>query len=97
MTDPNRPGPDSPTALVVEVPAAEPVVGALRDRLDANARLGVPAHVTVIYPFAPAGEIGPSMRERLGGVFGAIPAFGFRLDQVGWFGAGGRAKPEVGL
>ena len=87
MTDPNRPGPDSPTALVVEVPAAEPVVGALRDRLDANARLGVPAHVTVIYPFAPAGEIGPSMRERLGGVFGAIPAFGFRLDRVGWFGA----------
>jgi 2'-5' RNA ligase len=75
-----------PSALVAEIPAAEPVVGAFRGRLDASARLGVPAHVTVIYPFAPAGAIDLTTREQLAGVFGAIPAFGFRLDRVGWFG-----------
>jgi len=74
------------SALVVEIPAAEPAVGPFRDRLDGNARLGVPAHLTVIYPFAPAGAIGTAVLERLAGVFGGVPRFGFRLDRVGWFG-----------
>ena len=42
------------SALVVAVPDAEPVVGHLMLRLDANAVLGVPAHVTVLFPFVPA-------------------------------------------
>ena len=74
------------SALVVEIPAAEPAVGAFRDRLDSSARLGVPAHVTVTYPFVPAGAIDRAVRQRLAALFGAIPAFGFRLDRVGWFG-----------
>ena len=78
--------PGLPTALVVEIPEAEPAVGPLRDRLDANARLGVPAHITVIYPFAPAEAIDRVARQRLADLFGSIFSFGFRLDQVGWFG-----------
>ena len=42
------------TALIVEVPAAEVVVGRHRAWLDRAAALGVPAHVMVLYPFRPA-------------------------------------------
>jgi len=39
------------SALIVPVPEAEPVVGEFRASLDRCAGWGVPAHVTVIYPF----------------------------------------------
>ena len=78
------PGPQS--ALIVEIPEAEPAVGPLRDRLDANARLGVPAHVTVVYPFAPPATIDAAARQRLTDLFGSVPSFGVRLDRTGWFG-----------
>jgi 2'-5' RNA ligase len=74
------------TALIVEVPAAEPVVGRHRFELDANARLGIPAHVTILSPFLPASDIGPKERERLELVFASVKPFDFRLDRVGWFG-----------
>jgi hypothetical protein len=41
------------TALVVLVPEAEPAVAALRAAHDSSAALGVPAHLTVLYPFVP--------------------------------------------
>ena len=39
------------SALVVLVPAAEPIVGALRRSHDPMSGRGVPAHVTVLHPF----------------------------------------------
>jgi hypothetical protein len=39
------PGPHS--GLIVQVPEAEPAVARLRERLDASAPLGIPAHITV--------------------------------------------------
>ena len=39
------------TALVVLVPEAEALVAAHRRRYDPSAAVGVPAHVTVLYPF----------------------------------------------
>lgn len=39
------------SAFAVNVPEAEPYVGALRERFDPSAGLGVPAHITVLYPF----------------------------------------------
>ncbi len=42
------------SALVVLVPEAEELVGRLRLRYDPAARLGVPAHVTVLYPIVAA-------------------------------------------
>ena len=74
-----------PSALLAEIPAAEPVVGVWRDRLDANAGLGIPAHVTVLHPFVPAGELDAPIRPRLARLFAAVPSFGFVLDHVGWF------------
>ncbi len=39
------------TAIIIPVPAAEPIVGRWRRQLDPAAAAGVPAHITIIYPF----------------------------------------------
>ncbi|MGH3300808.1 MAG: 2'-5' RNA ligase family protein [Streptosporangiaceae bacterium] len=74
------------SALIVEVPAAEPVVGRYRADLDANSGLGVPAHITILTPFLPVGLLGDGERDRLLRVFAAATPFAFRLDRTGWFG-----------
>src|SRR5215831_9843437 len=79
-------GADWQTALLVPVPAAEPIVGRHRARHDAAARDGVPAHVTVLYPFLPPAGIGESLLASLGRLFAGFAAFEFTLDRVGWFG-----------
>ena len=45
------------SAVLALIPAAESVVGPYRMRLDPTARAGVPAHVTVLYPFVPPSSI----------------------------------------
>ena len=41
------------SALIVRVPEAEAeaLAGALRERFDASARVGLPAHITLVCPF----------------------------------------------
>jgi 2'-5' RNA ligase len=79
-------GPDWESALLVPVPAAEPAVGQHRARLDEAARDGVPAHITVLYPFLPPAGIDKTLLAALGRVFAGRAAFQFTLDKVGWFG-----------
>lgn len=74
------------SALLVAVPAAEAAVGAHRARLDPSARDGVPAHLTVLYPFLPPAEIGPGVLAELTRIFAGLARFSFTLDQVRWFG-----------
>jgi hypothetical protein len=45
------------SALVVLVPAAEALVGVFRALYDPAVRVGVPAHITVLYPFVPTDKI----------------------------------------
>ena len=45
------------TALLITVPEADPLVTGVREKYDPGARNGVPAHVTVLYPFLPAERI----------------------------------------
>lgn len=78
------PGPQS--ALIVVIPEAEPAVGRHRALLDASARLGIPAHVTVLFPFMPPGQISAEVLMQLERLFSAIPGFGFQLDHTDWFG-----------
>jgi 2'-5' RNA ligase superfamily len=73
------------SALIVEVPAAERVVGRYRAELDANSSLGIPAHVTVLAPFMPARLLGADERDRLRRLFAAVPLFDFRLGRTDWF------------
>lgn len=78
------PGPHS--GLIIEVPEAEPAVRWHRERLDANAPLGVPAHITVLFPFMPPGAIDAAALTELGQLFAEVSRFRFRLDRTDWFG-----------
>ncbi|HEX5997253.1 MAG TPA: 2'-5' RNA ligase family protein [Jiangellales bacterium] len=74
------------SGLVVEVAEAEAAVGPHRDLLDANARLGVPAHITVLFPFLPSVQISPPVVAELRRILASTAAFDFRLTRTAWFG-----------
>jgi 2'-5' RNA ligase len=63
------------TALIVPVPEVEPIVGRFRALHDPVAAAGVPAHVTVLYPFLPPSRISSDVIRTLGDLFSAIAAF----------------------
>jgi 2'-5' RNA ligase len=73
------------SGLVVVVPEAEPLVHAHRQRLDANAALGIPAHVTVLFPFVAPEHLDEAVRDRVARVVGAVPAFDHRFERTDWF------------
>lgn len=81
----DRPRVDGDSALIVAIPEAEPIVRDLRERHDVAGE-GVPAHVTVIYPFLPAEEIDASARERLRSHFAAVDAFDYRFAEAARLG-----------
>jgi 2'-5' RNA ligase len=74
------------TAVIVPVSAAEAVVAQHRQRLDVAASWGVPAHVTVLYPFVPPGQVDETVIDRLTAVFAAASPFTCTFDRCGWFG-----------
>ena len=73
------------SAVVVAVPEAEPLVGRLRAALDPAAALGVPAHVTLLFPFVPPVRLDRDVRTALGEVIAGEPAFDVVLDRLAWF------------
>jgi len=78
--------PGAQSGLIVEVPAAEPAVRRHRDRLDASAPLGVPAHITVLFPFMSPEAIDDAVVAAIGRVFAGVRAFRFELSHTDWFG-----------
>lgn len=73
------------SALLITVPAAEPAVAMHRSRLDTSAADGVPAHITVLYPFLPPDLIDARTHAILARLFAAVPGFRFTLDRTRWF------------
>jgi 2'-5' RNA ligase len=74
------------TALIVAVPEAEEAVGPYRASLDRAAGWGVPAHVTVLYPFLAPARIDEAVRGALAELFAAVPGFDVTFGDVAWFG-----------
>ncbi|MCG5442211.1 2'-5' RNA ligase family protein [Micromonospora sp. NIE79] len=74
------------TALIVPIPEAEDAVGRFRASLDRAASWGVPAHVTVLYPFLPPQQINEQALAVLREAFAGIPRFDVALTHVDWFG-----------
>jgi 2'-5' RNA ligase len=72
------------TALLICVPEAERVVGAFRTAHDWSAARGVPAHVTLLYPFVPREELSPSLSDRIASALAgsAVGPFEARFDEV---------------
>src|SRR5262245_17605350 len=60
-------------ALIVAVPEAERAVARFRAALDLAAGWGVPAHVTVLYPFLPPQRINEDVLTTLSQNFEATP------------------------
>ncbi|NND03089.1 MAG: 2'-5' RNA ligase family protein [Acidimicrobiia bacterium] len=83
----NEPTMATESALVVAVPNAEPVVGQLRRLYDPAATWGVPAHITVLYPFVAPDQIDNTVMTSLGDVFGRFEPFDFNLASVDQFGS----------
>jgi hypothetical protein len=75
----------SESAVIVSVPEAEPVVGAFRASLDRSAGWGVPAHVTVIYPFLTPDRLGPHELLRLRDAVRSVACFDVFFSEVRWF------------
>ncbi|WP_306214281.1 2'-5' RNA ligase family protein [Actinoplanes sp. RD1] len=73
------------TALIVVVPEAEATVGPHRAALDRAAAWGVPAHVTVLYPFLPPDAVDDAVLAALRAAIGSVPRFDANLTEVGWF------------
>src|SRR3954447_11551444 len=73
------------TALIVEVPEAEPAVGELRLQNDWSAARGVPAHITILFPFADPDDVD---EDAIADFFARFRPFDFVLDRVERFQEG---------
>jgi 2'-5' RNA ligase len=71
---------ESAVVVPVELPVA---VRRLRDRMDPLAAAGVPAHVTLLYPFLDPEQLDDSARQTLERIVGAEPGFAFALARTG--------------
>jgi 2'-5' RNA ligase len=73
------------SALIVEVPEAEPLVGDWRAQHDWSAKHGVPAHITLLFPFVPTEEVDAQLLSELRELFGSEASFAFELARVSRF------------
>jgi len=73
------------SALVIEVPQAEELVGPFRQKYDPVAPLGMPAHVTVLFPFVDVEDITEELLTSLWELYSKIPRFTFDLPRLGQF------------
>jgi hypothetical protein len=74
------------SALVVIVPEAEALVGAWRRRFDPSSTWGVPAHVTVLYPFVAPAALDAGVRARVAALVEGLGPFTSSLAAVRSFG-----------
>ena len=78
-------GPSAPeTGLIVPVPEMEDFIQTWRDKVDAVPPVGVPAHVTLLYPFLSPDKC---LRNspKVTSFFSEVEPFEFELTSVGWF------------
>jgi 2'-5' RNA ligase len=75
------------SAVIVTVPPAEAAVAPYRALFDRAAALGVPAHVTVLYPFVPPSEIDTRVTDTLAVAVVSVPRFDAVWAATGWFGS----------
>jgi len=78
--------PPTHTAVIVPVPAADSLVDDHRRHLDAAASWGVPAHVSVLYPFVEPAQVDDHLIATLAAAFGPVAAFDCRFSRTQWFG-----------
>jgi hypothetical protein len=81
------------SGIILPVPEAEPIVGQLRTLYDPQAPFGVPAHITLLYPFAHPSNVAGTI-DALRQLFSRVPAFEFSLVETRRFPGVGYLHPE---
>jgi 2'-5' RNA ligase len=82
------------TALVVVVPEAESLVSEWRAQYDWSAQRGVPAHITLVYPFAPTEKVDDELLGEIRELLGSEAAISFELTRVARFSEVAWLAPE---
>jgi len=70
---------------VIPLLAAERIVGSWRAGLDPSAAAGVPAHVTIAFPWVARAKVDDSALHDLAVLVSAVPRFEVVFSRVGWF------------
>jgi 2'-5' RNA ligase len=73
------------STLVILVPQTEALVQSFRDRYDPAAKSGMPAHITLLYPFKSPNEIDGRVLDTLCHCFSRFPPFKFSLAKINQF------------
>lgn len=73
------------SGLVLLLPELVPVIDDLRARHDPAARQGMPAHVTVLYPFMAPAKLGPPKRRRLAEAIARSGPMELTFSRIGRF------------
>lgn len=81
-----HPAPGTETAVIIPIEAAEAAVAEHRRYLDATASWGVPAHVSVLWPFMHPSTIDIGVISRLRSAVGSVQAFDCTFARCDWFG-----------
>ncbi len=84
------------TGLILRIPEAEPVVGKWRSGHDSSAPLGVPAHVTVLYPWIPMDQLTDADRAAAAEIVARMSPFDLTFAAVGRFPAALWLDPRPG-
>ena len=71
--------------ILVPVPEADELVGGFRQNYDSVALLGVPAHITLLFPFLMPASIARDVLDELGSIFDEVSPFSFSLTALGAF------------
>jgi hypothetical protein len=74
------------SALVILAPEAEPLVGSFREKYDPSAAAGMPAHITLFYPFLPPEEIAEPVIAILRRCFAGFAPYRYCLVSVRHYG-----------
>ena len=75
----------SSSGLVLLVPELEPRIADLREKHDPAAKQGMPAHLTLLYPFMDPVNFGPTPRARLAEVIRGFQGFELSFSRIGRF------------
>ena len=73
------------SALIVPVPETEDLVGRWRADLDPGCIRGIPAHITVLFPFANPTDFDDTLITTLTGYFLSIDSFEVEFSALAWF------------
>ena len=73
------------SALIIPVPEVESLVRPWRERLDPACSRGIPAHITVLFPFAHPADLDDEVFHSLDAYFSGVNDFDFEFTSFAWF------------